>query len=79
MYKKIKDKDTKNIKGYIFGDNYFIYYYESKNAKNKNKAVYYIEFEEVVILDKNYTKEDLREFIDFLESEKLPINDFRYI
>lgn len=77
MHKKIKD--TKNIKGYIFGDNYFIYYYESKNAKNKNKAVYYIEFEEVVILDKNYTKEDLREFIDFLESEKLPINDFRYI
>lgn len=77
MHKKIKD--TKNIKGYIFGDNYFIYYYETKNAKNKNKAVYYIEFEEVVILDKNYTKEDLREFIDFLESEKLPINDFRYI
>ena len=77
MHKKIKD--TKNIKGYIFGDNYFIYYYESKNAKNKNKAVYYIEFEEVVILDKNYTKEDLKEFIDFLESEKLPINDFRYI
>lgn len=77
MHKKIKD--TKKLKGYIFGDNYFIYYYESKNAKNKNKAVYYIEFEEVVILDKNYTKEDLREFIDFLESEKLPINDFRYI
>lgn len=77
MHKKIKN--TKNIKGYILGDNYFIYYYESKNAKNKNKAVYYIEFEEVVILDKNYTKEDLREFIDFLESEKLPINDFRYI
>lgn len=77
MHKKIKD--TKNIKGYIFGDNYFIYYYESKNAKNKNKAVYYIEFEEVVILDKNYIKEDIREFIDFLESEKLPINDFRYI
>ena len=77
MHKKIKN--TKNIEGYILGDNYFIYYYESKNAKNKNKAVYYIEFEEVVILDKNYTKEDLREFIDFLESEKLPINDFRYI
>jgi hypothetical protein len=77
MHKKIKN--TKNIKSYILGDNYFIYYYESKNAKNKNKAVYYIEFEEVVILDKNYTKEDLREFIDFLESEKLPINDFRYI
>lgn len=77
MFKQVKD--TKNIKGYIFGDNYFIYYYESKNAKNKNKAVYYIEFEEVVILDKNYTKEDLREFIGFLESEKLPINDFRYI
>lgn len=77
MFKKIKD--TKKLQGYIFGDNYFIYYYESKNNKNKNKAVYYIEYEEVVILDKDYTKEDIKEFIEYLESEKLTINDFRYI
>ena len=77
MFKQVKN--TKKLKGYIYGDNYFIYYYESKNAKNKNKAVYYIEFEEVVILDKNYTKNDIKEFIEYLESEKFPINDFRYI
>lgn len=77
MHKKIKD--TKKLQGYIFGDNYFIYYYESKNAKNKNKAVYYIEYKEIVILDRNYTKDDIKEFIEYLESEKFPINDFRYI
>lgn len=77
MFKQVKN--TKNIKGYIYGDNYFIYYYESKNAKNKNKAVYYIEYKEIVILDKNYTKADIKEFIEYLESEKFPINDFRYI
>lgn len=77
MFKKIKD--TKKLQGYIFGDDYFIYYYESRNNKNKNKAVYYIEYEEVVFLDKNYTKEDIKEFIEYLESEKLTINNFRYI
>lgn len=77
MFKQVKN--TKNIKGYIHGDNYLIYYYESKNAKNKNKAVYYIEYKEIVILDKNYTKDDIKEFIEYLESEKFPINDFRYI
>ena len=77
MFKKIKD--TKKLKGYIYGDNYLIYYYESKNAKNKNKAVYYIEYKEIVILDKNYTKDDIKEFIEYLESEKLTINAFRYI
>lgn len=77
MHKKIKD--TKKLKGYIFGDNYFIYYYESKNAKNKNKAVYYIEYKEIVILDKNYNQDDIKEFIEYLEAEKFPINNFRYI
>lgn len=76
MFKKIKD--TKKLQGYIYGDNYFIYYYE-KTIKNKTKAVYYIEFEEIIVLDKNYTKDDLKEFIEYLESEKFPINDFRYI
>ena len=38
-----------------------------------------IEYKEVVILDKDYTKEDIKEFIEYLESEKLTINDFRYI
>lgn len=52
---------------------------KEKNVKSKTKAVYYIEFEEVVILDKNYTKNDLKEFIEYLESEKFPINAFRYI
>lgn len=77
MFKQVKN--TKKLKGYIYSDKYFIYYYESKNAKNKNKAVYYIEYKEIVILDKNYTKDDIKEFIEYLESEKFPINDFRYI
>ncbi len=77
MFKQVKD--TKKLQGYIFGDNYFIYYYESVKGKNENKAVYYIEFNEVVILDKNYTKDDIKEFIEYLESEKLTINNFRYI
>lgn len=77
MFKKIKD--TKKLQGYVFGDNYFIYYYESVKGKNENKAVYYIEFEEIVILDNRYNKDDIKEFIEYLESEKFPINDFRYI
>lgn len=41
--------------------------------------MYYIEYKEIVTLDKNYTKDDIKEFIEYLESEKFPINDFRYI
>ena len=72
-------KETKNAKYYIYGDNYMIYYYESKNDVNLNKAVYYIEHKEIVALDEKFEYEDFKEFIQFLDDKKFPINDFRYI
>lgn len=81
MIKEIKN--VNDVQGYVFRhdkDDMLIHYEERKRGEgSKPKAIYVVPTKILIILNKNIARNDLKEFIDYLQSIKLPTNDMRYM
>lgn len=81
MIKEIKN--TKNVLGYVFRhdvENAIIHYEEQVKGEAKYpKACYVVPTKILIAFDKNLSRKDLKEFIEYLQSIKLPTNDMRYM
>ena len=81
MIKRIKNEE--NVKGFVFRhdvEKMLIHYTEHKRGeKELPKAVYAVPTKILIVLDKKLERNDLKEFIEYLESVNLPTNDMRYM
>lgn len=81
MIKEIKN--VNDVQGYVFRhdkEDMLIHYEERKRGEgSKPKAVYIVPTKILIVLDKKLKRNDLKEFIKYLESVKLPTNDMRYM
>ena len=81
MIKEIKN--VNDVQGYVFRhdkEDMLIHYEERKRGEgSKPKAVYVVPTKILIVLDKKLKRNDLKEFIKYLESVKLPTNDMRYM
>lgn len=81
MIKEIKN--VNEVQGYVFRhdkEDMLIHYEERKRGEgSKPKAIYVVPTKILIVLDKNITRKDLKEFIDYLQSINLPTNDMRYM
>lgn len=81
MIKRIKNEE--NVKGFIVQNDVekmLIHYSEQvKGEKESPKAVYVVPTKILIVLDKKLERNDLKEFIEYLESVNLPTNDMRYM
>ena len=57
----------------------FITKKENGGEGSKPKAVYVVPSKILIVLDKTIERKDLKEFIEYLQSIKLPTNDTRYM
>lgn len=81
MIKEIKN--VNDVQGYVFRhdkEDMLIHYEERKRGEgSKPKAVYVVPTKILIVLDKKLSRNDLKEFIEYLESVNLPTNDMRYM
>lgn len=57
-----------------------IHYEERKRGEgSKPKAVYVVPTKILIVLDKKLERNDLKEFIEYLESKKFDTKDMRYM
>lgn len=81
MIKRIKNEE--NVKGFIVQNDVekmLIHYSEQvKGEKEFPKAIYVVPTKIIIVLDKKLERNDLKEFIEYLESVNLPTNDMRYM
>lgn len=81
MIKEIKN--VNDVQGYVFRhdkEDMLIHYEERKRGEgSKPKAVYVVPSKILIAFDKNLSRNDLKEFIDYLQSIELPTNDIRYM
>ena len=81
MIKEIKN--VNDVQGYVFRhdkDDMLIHYEERKRGEgSKPKAIYVVSTKILIVLDKKLSKNDLKEFIEYLESIKLDTTDMRYM
>ncbi|MBS7092628.1 MAG: hypothetical protein KH134_20470 [Enterobacter cloacae] len=81
MIKRIKNEE--NVKGFIVQNDVekmLIHYSEQvKGKKEFPKAVYVVPTKILIVLDKKLERNNLKEFIEYLESVNLPTNDMRYM
>lgn len=81
MIKEIKN--VNDVQGYVFRhdkEDMLIHYEERKRGEgSKPKAVYVVPTKILIVLDKKLKRNDLKEFIEYLESVNLPTNDMRYM
>ena len=81
MIKEIKN--TNDVQGYVFQhdkEDMLIHYEERKRGEgSKPKAVYVVPTKILIVLDKKLERNDLKEFIEYLESKKFDTKDMRYM
>ena len=81
MIKEIKN--TNDVQGYVFRhdkEDILIHYEERKRGEgSKPKAVYVVPTKILIVLDKKLERNDLKEFIEYLESKKFDTKDMRYM
>lgn len=81
MIKEIKN--VNDVQGYVFRhdkEDMLIHYEERKRGEgSKPKAVYAVPTKILIVLDKKLERNDLKEFVEYLESANLPTNDMRYM
>lgn len=81
MIKEIKN--VNDVQGYVFRhdkEDMLIHYEERKRGEgSKPKAVYVVPTKILIVLDKKLERNDLKEFIEYIESVNLPTNDMRYM
>ena len=81
MIKEIKN--VNDVQGYVFRhdkEDMLIHYEERKRGEgSKPEAVYAVPSKVLIVLDKTIERKDLKEFIEYLQSIKLPTNDIRYM
>ena len=81
MIKEIKN--THDVQGYVFRhdkEDMLIHYEERKRGEgSKPKAVYVVPTKILIVLDKKLERNDLKEFIEYLESKKFDTKDMRYM
>ena len=81
MIKEIKN--VNDVQGYVFRhdkEDMLIHYEERKRGEgSKPKAIYVVPTKILIVLDKKLERNDLKEFIEYLESVNLPTNDMRYM
>lgn len=81
MIKEIKN--VNDVQGYVFRhdkEDMLIHYEERKRGEgSKPKAVYVVPTKILIVLDKKLERNDLKEFIEYLESKKFDTKDMRYM
>lgn len=81
MIKEIKN--INDVQGYVFRhdkEDMLIHYEERKRGEgSKPKAIYVVPTKILIVLDKKLERNDLKEFIEYLESVNLPTNDMIYM
>ena len=81
MIKEIKN--VNDVQGYVFRhdkEDMLIHYEERKRGEgSKPKAIYVVPTKILIVLDKKLERNDLKEFIEYLQSIKLDTTDMRYM
>lgn len=81
MIKEIKN--INDVQGYVFRhdkEDMLIHYEERKRGEgSKPKAIYAVPTKILIVLDKKLERNDLKEFIEYLESVNLPTNSMIYM
>lgn len=81
MIKEIKN--VNDVQGYVFRhdkEDMLIHYEERKRGEgSKPKAIYVVPTKILIVLDKKLERNDLKEFIEYLQTIKLDTTDMRYM
>lgn len=80
MIKKIHETENYNLIVLKSDDNdLYIELYKKVKGEEERPIALYAYPTKTILKNKKHSEKDMKPFVDFLESEKFPINDFRYI